>query len=994
MNSWRFGVRSWLTGLVLICVACLAWGIWFYKFRPTTEQLLRRGIHSVDRQDNATAIVCFDTVLSREPDHAQALMLRGQLAREAGELTLAQNLWKRVPDVPETDGSKARYLEGALLLELGKARDAERALLRAIELDASYLPPREILLRLYVVQQRTDDIRRQLLGLREHRAWTLEELLLFSMAPREIENAAASQPVLEKMVAADPADVASRLGLAKVHDSQGHDDEAIAVLRAGLRDNPRDPGLIGLLATYLLQRSDLAGAQSILSKAEWDGAQDLMLYRSLGTYAADIRAYDRAVEILEYVTKLAPFDLPSNYQLGLALEAVGRTKDGAKFLERAKQLDLLANQLVVVAIKRTQLHAEPGRYALDVANSLADLARPIESLLWVQAVLEWEPQNRQALALRHTLQRRLPPSVNLTAALTAEIALNGPAIQHAPFRTPADLVSLPVPNGRAVTAISNSRIQFREAHESVGIDFRYFAGETGNKYLIESMGGGVAVIDYDGDGWPDLYFTQGARIPLDPTDDTYRDRLFRNLGDGRFEDVTLAAGLGDSRYSQGCVAGDIDNDGDTDLIVANWGENALYVNNGDGTFVEAARQWGLAGSRWHASLALADFDRDGNLDLYAATYLLEPLRTCRTSDGRVAACNPRNYEAEQDVLYRNRGDGTFEDVSSTAGILAPDGKGLGLMVSDLNGDGWPDLYVANDGTPNFLFRNLGEDYPDGLHFVEEGLTSGSAVGHDGLAQGSMGIACSDFNGDGRPDMYVTNFYMECSAFYWNQGDMSFTDAIRSVGLYAATRPMLGFGTQAADFDLDGWPDLFVTNGHIDDFRFRGEPWKMPPQVFRNQRDGTFADVSQNCGDFFRGHYLGRGVARVDWDRDGLPDIVVSHLDGPAALLRNETQSAGNSLIIELHGVESNRDAIGAVLKIKIGTETRIQEICGGDGYYASNERRQVIGLGKATVIDELEIRWPSGAVQSLVNVAAGQEIYAIEGRSTNLRSNRAHSRRG
>ncbi|MBS0262044.1 MAG: VCBS repeat-containing protein, partial [Planctomycetes bacterium] len=703
----------WL--LVLSMIGGLSaggWAIWFYKFRPTIEQLMRRGIHAADRADEATAIRCFDAVLARQPDHVQALLLRGQLAREAGDPALARRLWEQVPDLPETEGAKARFLEGAMLLDQGQARAAEKALQRALELSPGQLPAREMLLRLYVAQQRTTDIRRQLLALREYRKWTLEEMLLFSMAPGEIEDAAKLQPLLEKMVTADPTDIPSRLGLAKARASQGYDDDAIAVLRAGLLETPRDPSLCGLLAMHLLQQTDHAGAQAVLAQADWQGAADLLLTRSLGTYAADLRAYDRAVEYLEYATALAPFDLASNYQLGLALEAQGRAAEGARFLERAKQLDLLANQLDVLAIKRTQAQAEVGRYALLIAQSLAALGRPVESLLWVEVVLEREPRNRQALELQRSLQAKLPgpatsQSQAVLTALAAEVALEVPAAPQRALRSPADLLQLPVPGGQKPVVAGSARIQFRDCHESAAIDFQYFAGETGNKYLLESMGGGVAVLDYDGDGWPDLYFTQGSRIPVNPADDTYRDRLFRNLGNGTFADVTRSAGLGDTGYSQGCVAGDIDHDGDTDLIVANWGENVLYLNNGDGTFVDATRAWGLSGSRWHASLALADFDRDGNLDLYVAAYLLEPLRTCRTVDGRVAACAPRNYEAEPDVLYRNRGDGTFEDVSAPAGILAPDGKGLGLLVSDLNGDGWPDLYVSNDGTPNFLFRNLG-----------------------------------------------------------------------------------------------------------------------------------------------------------------------------------------------------------------------------------------------------------------------------------------------
>jgi tetratricopeptide (TPR) repeat protein len=960
-------------------MALLAWCIWYLKFRPTTEQLMRQGIHAAERSDRQSATRYLDAVLSREPAHAQALLIRGQLAREAGETQLAQELWKRIPDTPEIEGSKARHLEGAMLLDAGNARAGERSLLRAIELNPAYLPAREMILRMYIVQRRIVEIRAELLGILEFRAWTFEELLLFSLGSGAIEDIETSQPALEKFIAADPNDVASRLGLAKCYISLGRGDEAEALLRAGLRDHPREPALIGLLAEQLLDRSDLTAAAKILAIELHGDNSDLTLLRSLGNYALETHDSERAMACFRAAVALEPFDRACNYKLGLLLEAQGKTADGSIFLHRARLLGQLTSKLEIVSIKRRQAPQEFGQFAVETAQTLAELNRPVEASLWVNTAVEYEPTNRQARELSKHLNEKIAPRTSAAVALAREFGLRNPTEgSSGAGQNPAiNIASPPQTNGRAPVT---GQIRLRDCHESAGVEFRYFAGDTGNKYLIESMGGGVAVLDYDGDGWPDLYFTQGARIPLDPTDETYRDRLFRNLGDGRFQDETLSSGLGDARYSQGCAAGDIDNDGDPDLIVANWGEISLYVNNGDGTFVEAARNWGLSGSRWHASLALADFDRDGNLDLYAAAYLLEPLRRCRTIDGRIAACDPRNYDAEPDVLYHNKGNGWFDDVSVTAGVLAPDGKGLGLIVTDLNRDGWPDLYVANDGTPNFLFRNLGSEGRQGIRFVEQGLTSGAAVNQDGLAQASMGIACADFNGDGLPDMYVTNFYMEGSAFYLNQGNFGFVDAVRSVGLYAPTRHVLGFGTQAVDFDLDGWPDLFSTNGHIDDFRFRGEPWKMPPQVFRNRRDGSFEDVSRDCGEFFHGLYLGRGAARTDWDRDGKPDVVVSHLDAPAALLRNESKMVGNALILELRGVVSNRDAIGTILEVTIGSEIRVYEICGGDGYYASNDRRQVIGVGNAEVIDRLEIHWPSGKVERRGNLAAGRNLFLIEGR--------------
>jgi hypothetical protein len=381
-----------------------------------------------------------------------------------------------------------------------------------------------------------------------------------------------------------------------------------------------------------------------------------------------------------------------------------------------------------------------------------------------------------------------------------------------------------------------------------------------------------------------------------------------------------------------------------------------------------------------SSAAFADLDADGNLDLYVATYV-ESLKVCRAADGRVSACDPHSHEGPPDVLYRSNGDGTFTDVSEPSGVAAAeDGKGLGVVVADLDEDGKPDIYVSNDTTPNFLFAN--RTAPGGpLRFEERGLAAGAALNGTGEAEAGRGIAAADFDGDGRLDLHVTNFYLESNTLYRNLGEGLFEDATRQAGLTAATVPWLGFGTQAADFDLDGDPDLFVANGHIDNFEFRGEPWKMPAQVFRNRGDSRFVEVSAKSGPYFAERCLGRGVARLDWNRDGRPDLVVVNQDRPAALLTNETAETGRFARIQLHGTTSNRDAIGTRLIVTAGGRTQSIFVCGGDGITCSNERTQIIGLGPAERIERLEVRWPSGETTNLGDLPIGQTIIVVEGGS-------------
>ena len=867
-------------------------------------------------------------------------------------------------------------------MEAGNGRDAIAMLSRAIELNPTFLRPHERLLEIYVAQMRRADVRRELETIHQLRTWSLEELVLSVTVSQRIISVDDGIARMEQFLAKDPNDVTSTMALARYYLDAERLVDAARLLEDFRARDPANSEASGLLGQVFLQQGDYVRTAAALAGVVPAAALDVWFWRSCGRYWSDLGDHAKAVECYFRVLALDPDDLPTTHRLGISLERIGREEEARTYLSRATLIDRLLRQSIRVTQRKDdspQNDALRLPIVLDIAALLLELGRVPESVRWYEHALSLDESAEVArrgfvLALQRLAEMGGPAAGFWSTSATPRqiAAVDAETLARlVPPRPAPD--ALPTPPEHVA---SGATIVLRDVHEEAGLDYEYFNGQTGFKYLLESMGGAIAVLDYDNDGWPDLFLPQGCEWPFDPQHRAYRDRLYRNTGCGSFEDVTDFAGLGDNRYSQGCAAGDYDNDGHVDLVVANFGENLFYRNNGDGTFTEISRDIGLQGDVWSSSVALADLDRDGNLDLYVVTYV-DSLKVCRNPEGAYATCDPANFNGVPDVLYHNRGDGTFQDVSASAGIVQPRGNGLGVLVADLDNDGWPDIYVANDTTPNFLFRNLGAS--DTLRFDSCGMPSGTAVNGDGEALGSMGIACADYDANGLLDLCVTNFYGESSTLYLNRGGLMFEDATRASGLFVPTKALVGFGVQAIDFDLDGRPDLFMANGHIDDFSYRKEPWKMPPKLFKGWGDGRFEDISERLGGYFAGKYLGRAAARLDWDRDGDPDVAVVHQDAPLALLNNETQGAGGVLVLVLHGVQSNRDAVGTRLRVSSAGQVQVNEICGGDGFYATNERRQFVGLGSAAAADSVEIIWPSGVRQTLHDVSANSLVVLIEG---------------
>ena len=501
-------------------------------------------------------------------------------------------------------------------------------------------------------------------------------------------------------------------------------------------------------------------------------------------------------------------------------------------------------------------------------------------------------------------------------------------------------------------------VSFRDVTTETGLLFRHVNGASGRKYMPETLGSGVCVFDYDGDGRPDVFLVQSGALPGWTGTSTPRAALFRNLG-GRFEDVTAKAGLADQgQYGMGCVAGDIDGDGDRDLDVTGYGTNRLFRNNGDGTFTDDTRRAGIGGrGLWASSATLLDVDGDGDLDLYIAHYVAYDLRNdlyCgENRPGYRTVCHPKNFDSQPDVLYLNRGDGTFEDGTAKAGIDDRTGKGLGVVAGDYDDDGDDDLYVANDDTPNFLLRNRGDG-----RFDEVGETAGVALSEDGLPQAGMGTDMADYDGDGRLDIFVTNLAEEMNELYHNDGNGLFSNATYSSGLGPASLLTLGFGTFFFDPDQDGRLDVFVGNGHIiDNIALYSDTvtFEEPALLFRQSSPGRFT-LAPAAGPF-AGRYVIRGAVPFDFDDDGDEDILATQNDRPALLWRNDGPARGHWLTLTLEGKPPNRDAIGARVIVSAGERRLLRYARTGSSYASQADPRLHFGLGSATSV-RIEVRWP------------------------------------
>jgi tetratricopeptide (TPR) repeat protein len=812
--------------------------------------------------------------------------------------------------------------------------------------------------------------------------FTFEQLTLLADPSRGV-----SQPqYIAECLRQAPDDLLARTAAALEQLAEGDQNRALAELREIIADRP---DLIAAQAAVgrILLGQDQAAFDRWLESLPSESNQDPDIWLVRAEASIKDGQLENAVLGLRQSLTLAPEHRLACYQLGQVLQSL-QHPDAQVALDRGLQLVELRT-LVDDAIAARGRH-EPSMTR--IVDSLEAMGRLWEAWAWGTVATQSVPNPQPFAAKVAALSKQLDPKMPLTVD-TQNLA------KIIDFDAAVRLAQASTGDGKSadgstagVNQTDASGIRF-ELASGVGIDFVYNNGEdlqTPGARMIEETGGGVGVIDFDSDGWPDLYLTQGGSWPTgadrpSPSPE-YRDHFYRNLAGGSFAEIALPAGIDEQGFSQGIAVGDLNSDGFADLYVANIGRNRLYRNNGDGTFTDISTLLDASSKAWTTSCVIADFDGDGNPDLYEANYLQGEGVFTLICAGK--ACSPNVFDGAPNQFHLNRGNGKFEAATdSTAGRGS---KSLGLVAARLGDDDQLSIFVANDQVPNFLLRPSASNAGDppaaanevadpqlgGVsHLVDQAMRSGVALNGDGLATAAMGIATEDLDANGQVDFLVSNFLGEPNALYMQDDLGNFNDASRAAGLHQPSVPYVGWGTQFIDANLDGQSDVVVTNGHVDDNRDVGEPYRMPTQFLINRGRLRFELVV--AGDYFSQEHLGRGLAKLDWNGDGRFDFVVSNMNEPAALVTNKSTDVGHFLNLHLHGTASSRDSIGAIVDVQCQSGQWSKQLVAGDGYQASNERLLQFGLGQCDSDVLVIVRWPSGG-KSEFRIETDQTVHVVE----------------
>lgn len=954
-----------------VVVAAVA-GAWLLLSGPNAEELTKQAQRELRRGEYEQALQ-----LASEAYHAGASNTRALIAAEAAQKLnqpeVALEWYRKLRESADSEFVQGAAACALLCVESGRLAEAgtwfEQALAHepnSVEINRWYAQLLNLTGRRWEASQCLFVVVRE--GTLTGRI-TMEDLLMMA----NFEQPFASDPqAIELALKAVPDDPLPLLGTVAVDYESNRPEAALRNAQRVLTAHPQ------LLQAHAAVGRGLLETQQLAAFAKWqsglpaaaDDFPEIWMLR--GRFAMRTEQPRAAARCFWEAVRREP-DYPSaNYQLGLSLSSLEEREAAQLFLDR---YEYLADYLQT---------AHPVYHYGPRGDSLTKLMRVSGKLGRFREQLAW------SMFLGRFLQTADPNDERLREAITVQRELESRLSDLSPDRTatafqPAadvDLSSYPLPEWSVSadptpeTTDVTSSIRFRNIAAQVGLNFTYFNGAEGRTTamrILETTGGGVAAIDFDLDGWSDLYFTQGNTWP--PSQDNLRDRLFRSLVGESILDVTDASGLGDTRYSQGVNFGDVNGDGFPDLYVGNAGVNQLYLNNGDGTFASVT----LPGDpgRWTTSVLIADLDGDGHADLFDANYLSGDDVYDRLCGEGHSVCPPDTFDPEQSDVYLNNGDGSWFSAAGSTGLADVPGKALGLLAADFDNTGRLAVMVADDGIANrfFVSEGTGRD----LRLRNAAIERGLAFGNDGRGQACMGIAAGDYNADGRLDLFITNYYEDSNTLYTTPDGELFEDLSRPANLRDGSFWFLGFGTQFLDANLDGHPDLVIANGHVDDRSASGIPFRMRPQCYQNL-GGRFVEVPPPAdAEYMNQEQLGRGLARIDFDRDGKCDFAVSHLDTPAALVQNVTPEVGGYLRVRLTAVGSHRDAIGTRVTLETEGSQRTMQLVAGDGFHAGNERVLLFGLAEATRVERCTVHWPSGVQQTFRNLKAGQDIHVVEG---------------
>jgi hypothetical protein len=953
----RIRVLILVLGLALALAAW--WGLRAMESRRLQTELRRaQEDFSARRFDAARARLAR---LARSwPGMGEVEFWLGSCEMVKGHDKAALEAWSRVPDQAR-EAPLAALSRGRLALETGRYRLAETALARASRAEAEIGAEGSRLLgKLYFMTGRRDEQHSLIYRDVERMHDPSETLRELWNIDNDLYPIGFMTQALARAGKSAPDDDRVWLALADLATRKGRFEEAGSLLARCERASPADPAVWDARLSWAQAAGrprEVARAASHLPASRFTHDRVLALRAWLAARNADRRTERAALEAL----------IPLEPGEGAVYERLADLVAQDGDLERVAELRR----------QKAKCDAARDRYRTlinltELAPQAAELARAAERIgRWFDARAWWRLAADRDPAAAGEAATALARLARAEAAPEPE----GPTLAEVlgPIRPGAD-PKFVAAGGLAIPV-------FQDQAAQRGLAFGFENGQSTQRQLPETTSGGVALLDFDGDGWLDIYAIQGGPFPPPDGPLPFGDRLFRNRGNGTFLDVTAAYGLAalPGGYGQGVAVGDYDNDGRPDIFVTRWRSYALYHNLGSARFEDHTQRAGLTGDRdWPTSAAWADLDDDGDLDLYVCHYLKWDARNpflCEQTGGPSAGyvyCDPRPFPSLPDHVFRNDG-GRFVDVTAEAGVLDRDGRGLGVVAADLDEDGKIDLFVANDTTPNYFFRNRGR-----FRFVEQGLESGLATSASGGNLAGMGVACGDLDGDGRVDLAVTNFYQESTTLYHNHGRGLFSDRADAVGLAAPTRYVLGFGLAMLDANNDGHLDLAQANGHVADYRPR-TPYAMRAQLFLGDATGRLTDVSDQAGLPWQILRVGRGLAVGDIDNDGRTDVVIVAQNGPLALLRNQSASQNHFLVLSLEGTASNRDAVGARVAVTAGGKTQVAVRLGGGSYLSASDPRLHFGLGNAYTVDRVEVWWPSGRHDRYSGLAADTGYMVREG---------------
>jgi len=954
-----------LTTLVLVAVVS-AGVVWWLNQGPSTDALLTDARKAMLLGDMTSAAETVEQLLSRDSHHPRALILAAQLALDRNDYQRAVHHLVPLPDRGCGASIDPRLLAGdTLLFQLFEVSAAVEQFERLLAMDPDQPDAHNRMAWLLGFSGRTQAANHHTLELIRLDSFEFVHLAVLSLDHDRIRE----EVTLKEWTAASPQDPYVLLAQAAFEQTAGNYLRAERFAAKTIQLRPDWGDAVARRGESLLQLEDWSALE------KWEASlsenvrhhPDVLAVRGMKARAEN--NFRTAAGYFLNALQTEPASRRVNYYLGQILQQAGREKEAATYLRRATQLEAYEREA------KTAWNTQQLSSIEDCARLANEIGLDAECYAWCvvaakhQSSSAWIQQElRQRITTLHSLRinARLPTSFAVLPNIDT-------LLSDASDKISADTTG-------QLTANASGAAVFQEEAALVGLNFSYNNGgrpNDGTERLLETLGGGVGVIDFDRDGLPDLFFPQGGNWPVAPaTDSASTDRIFRNVRGTAFRRTESAFDTEDKRsFSTGVSVGDYDNDGFPDLFVGRIGRNQLRRNNGDGTFTDVSGRIEGDSNAWSTSSVIADLNNDAFPDIYSVNYLGGKdvlTRICET-DGVPTTCLPQLFPSAQDQLFLSDGKGGFFDATAQGGLLCEGGNGLAVIAADFEATGRLNLFVANDVAPNFYFRQSADTGE--FSFLEQGVARGLAVNGDAKNEACMGVAAGDVDRNGHLDVFVTNFENETNTLYAQNGNGFFTDVTNAAALTDPSRSPLGFGTVLLDSDLDGDLDLIVANGHINNYRKPNRPYKMPPQFFLN--DGTGQFRQHNAGPYFSVPQLGRGVATLDWNQDSRPDIVVSDLASGTQLLTNDTPDNGNWLAVRLVGTDSARDAVGAVIRI-VTPAGRHRYFQTAGAYLSSHDQQAVIGLGVDDEVSELSVVWPSGQTTTIANVMINSSVVIIE----------------